>query len=80
MSIGTVFSLLRGASFFFGTDVKEQEVANTNKRIAESIAKGEGRTSVQRADVARAGVGIVLSKYMRTSCMMLIRSSDVLSV
>ena len=56
---------VEGYKFFFSTDVKEQEVANTNRRIAEAIAKGEGRASVQRTDVERAGVGIVLSKYMK---------------
>ena len=56
---------LDGFKFFFSTDVKEQEVANTQRRLDEAIAKGEGRASVQRTDIERAGVGIVLSKHMK---------------
>ena len=45
-----------GYKFFFSTDVKEQEVVATQKRLDDALA------TAQRTDIERAGVGIILSK------------------
>ena len=45
-----------GCKFFFSTDVKEQEVVATQKRLDDALA------TAQRTDIERAGVGIILSK------------------
>ena len=50
---------------FFSTDVKEEEVVETQKRLDDALAKGEGRSTVQRTDAERAGVGIILFKYIK---------------
>ena len=54
-----------GYKFFFSTDVKEQEVVATQKRLDDGLAKGEGISTVQRTDTERAGVGIILFKYIK---------------
>ena len=54
-----------GYTFYYSSDVKQPENDMTKKCIEEAKAKGKGKATVQRTDVERAGVAIVVSPCMK---------------
>ena len=53
-----------GYKFFFSIDVKEQEVVPTQKRLDDGLAKGEGRSTVQRTLILKEpGLALSSPKY-----------------
>ena len=56
---------IQGLDFYFSTDIKQEEILKTKTRIEEAKAKGKGTSSIQKTDVERAGVAIVVSPQIR---------------
>ena len=56
---------IQGFDFYFSTDIKQEEILKTKTRIEEAKAKGKGTSSIQKTDVERAGVAIVVSPQIR---------------
>ena len=59
---------IQGFDFYFSTDIKQEEILKTKTRIEEAKANGKGTSSIQKTDVERAGVAIVVSPQIRPFC------------